>query len=77
MCKLCKQCPFRECSPLGFDQDGLDCIDRGLEPSCHEIVGAGKQFNDAIPPKENICRGFLNWKSGKNGFHLPFLEVET
>lgn len=76
MCKLCKRCPFKESADLGFDQDGLDCLDEGREPSCHEIVGPNLQFNDPLPDPKQICRGYLNWQSGKPGFVRPYLEKD-
>ena len=76
MRKPCPKCPFRAQSPLGYDKAGLEALDEGREPSCHVIVGAGKQFDDPMPSDSKVCLGAAEFMNGVKGFQRPFLELE-
>lgn len=64
---LCKTCPFVD-GPhaLAYDDDALDALDAGNEPSCHQIVGTEQIFVDGTP-----CDGFVAWCQGLPGFKRP------
>ena len=68
MCKLCSNCPFSIKATIGVVQDGLDALDEGLEPTCHEISGAGQQFMEVLPNEDHICEGFKHWQNGSPYF---------
>ena len=72
--KACKNCPFRAGSIYGYDDDGLENLDRGYHPSCHEIVGANRQFSVPYPDKRQICKGFLLFEKGVKGFNRPYVD---
>ena len=66
----CASCPFREGSPLGYDVDGIDALDDGCEPSCHEIVGFDRVFAHGIVSPAP-CRGFAAYLREAPGFARP------
>ena len=69
--KACKNCPFRVKSPEGFCEEGQQALADGCEPSCHELVGRGKQFFDVLPSQKNRCAGFDRWLEAVPGFVAP------
>lgn len=76
--KACKNCPFRADSSEGFCEDGQQALADGCEPSCHELVGRGKQFFDVLPSEKTRCIGFDNWLEAVPGFVQPKnISVET
>ena len=66
---VCRNCPFRAGSTLGYDADAIEALDSGLTPSCHVQVGTEQIFQD----DEKACAGFQAWLEDRPGFRKPFL----
>ena len=68
----CEKCPFRP-NGLPYNVDGIELLDAGEEPGCHEKVGDNLQFND-YPSDETACIGYQ--LRGTNGYlKTPKIEV--
>lgn len=67
----CSMCPFRDQGGLPFCDEGHRMLNEGYEPSCHEIVGPARQFDDPSPSEAVVCKGFGRWKEGVIGFAVP------
>jgi len=72
----CKDCPWRE-GGVAYDEDGLEAILEGYEPSCHKLVGRQGVFHNqpAVPGQE--CRGPDLFDMGVPGYRdATQLEIE-
>lgn len=72
--KVCRNCPFKEKSKIGFDAYGIELLNSGSTPCCHEVVGENKQFDNPIPSSDEVCVGYEFYMDGIKGFKQPFLE---
>lgn len=66
----CSTCPFRLGAALGYDDDALEALADGWEPSCHQIVGMQAIFHEPFPTSSR-CRGHDAWARGDAGFAAP------
>ena len=72
--KACKNCPFREGSPLGYDSDAMEALEDGIEPSCHSLVGVDRIMRE-IPGTR--CEGYEAFCRGEPGYQSPNLVEEV
>lgn len=67
----CKDCPFRDGSPVCYDADALEALNDGMTPSCHVVVGDDSIFRFDFPTDQQRCAGHDLWVEGRAGFVLP------
>ena len=69
----CVQCPFREESSYGYDNDAHAALADGNAPSCHMQVGSDKIFAHApMDPANGIeCAGYIAWLNDVRGYRMP------
>jgi hypothetical protein len=69
--QACNQCPFRDGSAYGYDDNAHFALDSITEPSCHRIVGATRIFESVHPSEAQVCIGYRAWQAGKPGYRVP------
>ena len=66
----CDACPFRASIQMVYDEDAMNALNDGWEPSCHKLVGMSAIFNDPFPTFAR-CRGYDSWLADECGFVTP------
>jgi hypothetical protein len=67
---VCLSCPFRVESVMVYDADAMEALRNGCIPSCHQIVGIERIFDNLIPGNA-VCNGYIAWNCGDVNFSAP------
>lgn len=67
----CATCPYRTGSRIAYDNDALEALDAGYEPSCHQVVGADRIFAVDCPDAATYCVGYERWITEQPGYQRP------